>query len=357
MNKRLLLRNIANETTPEERRFVMEWLEKSPLNRQYYAKLNNLVACEDLNAFDGRDLSKSEKYLSLKAIEKKFSQKEKYLSLRKSLKYAAAVILFLSVSANIYHMVKNSSDGRAEEEMLSLNDGFFGSGEVVYTYYTEKGVKGKVMLPDSSIVWLNSASKIEYPLSFGMNSRKAIFSGEGFFEVKKNPDMPMEVRTNKGMTVTVLGTKFYLRSYMDEPREEATLVSGAINISKFVKQNNGLHKLYETIQLKPSESVVFNDNVSEDKIVPADTLKDLAWKRGELIFDNTPLSDVFRSLERWHGTDIIVRDSSVLHHSFTASFSSESMVQIMELIKFTTSADYRIIANRVYVTKKATGKI
>ena len=81
------------------------------------------------------------------------------------------------------------------------------------------------------------------------------------------------------MMVTVLGTKFHLRSYSDENYESAMLLSGAINISKQVKKN-GLQKVYETVALKPSESVVFNDILKEEEIVPADTVKNPRMETG-----------------------------------------------------------------------------
>ena len=353
MNKKLLLKNISNRTTPEEKMAVMEWLEKSPLNKEYYSKLNNLVASEDISPYDNRELSERDRRAAFKAIKRASRGEADKRNTAIFLRYAAATLLLLSVLLNFHYIFSGGSKDEGREAVIGeIPQTLFKPGEVTYTCYTENGVKGRVILPDSSVIWLNSGSRIEYPVSFGKDGRRKIaFSGEGYFEVVKNPDLPMEVKTQKGMMVTVLGTKFHLRSYSDENYESAMLLSGAINISKQVKKN-GLQKVYETVALKPSESVVFNDILKEEEIVPADTVKNLAWKRGELLFTETPLDEVFRSLERWHGTDIVVRDSSILHHTFTGSFTSESLVQIMEFIKFTTYADYEIIANKVYVTRK-----
>jgi len=56
-----------------------------------------------------------------------------------------------------------------------------------------------------------------------------------------------------------------------------------------------------------------------------------------------------KMLERWHGAKIIVSDNSVLRHKFTGSFNAESLVQVLELIKFTSPVDYNIVDNIAYL--------
>ena len=104
--------------------------------------------------------------------------------------------------------------------------------------------------------------------------------------------------------------------------------------------------------MKPLESVNFTGTNRAVLISNSDTTKKVAWRHGELLFDKTPMPDVIKKLERWHGVDIVVKDSVILKHSFTAKFSTESVVQIMELLEFTTPVDFKIENNKVFLSAR-----
>ncbi len=351
MNKKLLIKDISGKTTPEEKKMVAEWIDANVLNKQYYIDLMNVVAMGDFctNANKG-SISEDEKRRAFDTVRAKIGGEEGRKSksiMPQILKYAAILVVVVSSGLNLYQYLSN----KKVKESVVTAENIFNEAEVTYTCYTDKGVKGKIVLPDSSVVWLNSDSKIIYPHHFSSDARKLVFSGEGYFDVSKHPDWPMDIVTPKGMKVEVLGTKFHLRSYDDDDHEQATLFTGKINVTKTIHKD-GTADEYRIVELKPNESVIFSDAIKSDIVSTADTVKSVAWRRGELIFDKTPMSEVFKMLERWHGMDIVVKDSTILNHTFTAAFSSESMVQIMELIKFTTYVDYKIVGNKVIVTKR-----
>ena len=88
-----------------------------------------------------------------------------------------------------------------------------------------KGSKGSVTLPDGSVAWLNTNSKLTYPEKFSDKYRKVKLEGEGYFKVKKNEQAPFFVETNQ-MTVNVLGTSFDVKDYSDKMNSETTLITG-----------------------------------------------------------------------------------------------------------------------------------
>lgn len=54
------------------------------------------------------------------------------------------------------------------------------------TYYkasTPYGSISEIILPDSSKVWLDAGSTLEYPSQFINNTRRVCMSGEAYFEV------------------------------------------------------------------------------------------------------------------------------------------------------------------------------
>ena len=67
-----------------------------------------------------------------------------------------------------------------------------------------------------------------------------------------------------------------------------------------------------------------------------------AWTEGRLVFDDTPLPEVIKMLERWHGVSFVVNDNNILSKTITGTFKTESIYQIMHIIKLCASVDYEI---------------
>ncbi len=346
MNKNLLIKYIKGEASQLEREQVIAWIDKSKENENYYLELFNTIVAEDVTSeHTSVALSDEELRESYSAIQKRTAKDifTNYGGAKKMnwlvwFSACAAILLFASVSLNIvqYFTDNNLSGMLAENQEVAI-------ANHNQTYYTEHGVKGKIMLPDSSVVWLNSGSSITYPQYFAQDVRRVEFSGEGYFEVVRNEKCPMEVITPKGMKVTVLGTKFHICSYNDDSEEQATLFSGKINVSRIANNK----EVFKVRELKPQESLKFSDVGKAFITVKADTTKKIAWKRGELIFERTPMPEVIKKLERWHGVNITVKDDEILKYHFTAEFGSASMVQILELLRFTSPIDFTVNNNEV----------
>ena len=185
-----------------------------------------------------------------------------------------------------------------------------------------------VTLPDGSIVWLNSDSELKCPAQFSGDSREINFSGEGYFDVVKNPEKPMIVKLENGIQVIVKGTKFNLTSYKNDDNVSALLLSGNITVLRTK------HSKQEEIKVKPNERI-WIEKKERQKVnltVPAETLPILGWKDGWLIFDETPIAEVLKKLERWHGMTFEVKDPEILDQKFTARFHEESISQILEIM-------------------------
>lgn len=365
MNKILLIRHIKGTATAQEREPVVSWIDQSVDNKMYYIKLMNLVISENVSRQhpDGESVAqgmKSDAYREIMSrIEtaneqnvdagKKTDHDKESLQIKSTTKRlngwkwascTAVVLLCVSMAVNWSQLGENRRIV-AIHKIPAVSD-------MMSTYYTDNGVKGKVVLPDSSIVWLNSGSKITYPKEFESDKRRISFEGEGYFEVVKNPEWPMEVVTPKGMKVEVLGTTFHLKSYNNDMDEQTTLFSGRVDISK----SAGSKTIIDVQTLRPRESIKFTEQGGVIRTSKVDTAKTIAWQRGELLFEDTPMPEVIKILERWHGVDIIVQDPTILSCRFTASFASESIVQIMELLHFTSLLDYVVDGNKVYIKSR-----
>lgn len=168
--------------------------------------------------------------------------------------------------------------------------------EMLYnTMSTPKGRQFQVTLPDGTGVWLNAASSIRYPTAFTGAERKVEITGEVYFEVKKNI-RPFIVSADNRAEIAVLGTNFNVNSYSNESGVKATLLEGAVQVSK------GIH----SVIIKPGEQADVQQSIRVSKGV--DLEKVMAWKAGLFNFENVSLGEAMRQLERWYDIEVIYQN-------------------------------------------------
>lgn len=152
------------------------------------------------------------------------------------------------------------------------------------TMSTPRGGQYKLTLADGTKVWLNAESSITYPTVFINNERKIEMTGEAYFEVQKNAEMPFKVKLRDQSEILVTGTHFNVNAYADEPQMTTTLLEGSVVINNTV--------------LKPGEAY------SNGKISNADTEAAVAWKNGVFIFRKADIRNVMRQLSRWYDVEV-----------------------------------------------------
>lgn len=346
MTKKLLIKYIKGVAGEGEKREVLEWIERSPDNLKYFMELKNLWVYNNMpQSFATLSEMKEASKITGSRLGRLYNPVFKKRNRRYVLLAAASVVLLLTV--NIWQFLENR-ELKVELAIPRVTLAEVPS-EQKHTLYTNNGVKGYVELPDGSKVWLNSASRLTYPDRFNGATREVLVAGEAFFEVVKDSLKPMIVNTNRDFMIEVLGTKFNIRSYDNDYEAQTTLISGSINLIR--EKNRGERELIA--HLSPKESFVIRDKNAPVLIKQIDTTKQIAWKNGQLIFEATPIPEVLKKLERWHGTKFIIVDPDILNAKLTANFRSESIVQIMEMIKFCTSIDYSVTENIVTLHKKS----
>lgn len=345
MRKGLLLKYISGEATDTEREQVLDWVDKSPDNKEYFIILKNTWVSQNIpdSKASLSELGNLRRSINRTGDNPLVSaaklSKEKIFRIIACLSTAvAAVAIGILVTkpsvASIEQIYKN------ELIAISMNDY---PEEFKRIIYTEKGVKSLIVLPDSSKVWLNSDTRIVFPEKFIGATREVELEGEAYFSVVSDPLKPMIVSTKKGFKVKVMGTEFNLRSYNNEDKAVASLYSGKIDLLYKDSEETEIVK-----RIQPNEQVVIAQNVV--KIAQPKAIADnSAWKEGRLIFDSAKMDAVIKELERWHGIQIIVEDPKILSYTISATFNSESIIQIMDMIKYCILADYRFESNKVYI--------
>ena len=168
------------------------------------------------------------------------------------------------------------------------------SKEIVYnTISTPNGGQYQLELPDGSLVWLNATSSIHFPTSFVGKERRIEITGEAYFEIAKNRDMPFVVSVN-GAEVQVLGTHFNVNAYNDEDNVKTTLLEGSVKIVQGA--NIDMLKPGQQSQLATDGEIKVVSNVDVDGVV--------AWKNGMFDFENAGIETVMRQLSRWYDVEI-----------------------------------------------------
>lgn len=204
------------------------------------------------------------------------------------------------------------------------------------TFWVNDGVKGTIVLPDSTEVMLNSGSRLTLAEGFSPASREVTLSGEAYFRVRADKSSPFYIRTDKGVSVKVTGTEFNLCCYPMQKDLRLSLVKGSVDL---VSGNKLLCSMTEGRQVSVADGKVMNEKAAD--------VVSTAWTSGNLMFEDTPMTEVLQRLERWYGVEITVTDQRVYASSFTGDFNSESIQQVLELLRITSNIDYQYIDNKV----------
>ncbi|WP_164109954.1 MULTISPECIES: FecR family protein [Sphingobacterium] len=197
------------------------------------------------------------------------------LALNQSLRVGENIITKDAEGKVRYH---NAADGKERIQFNSLR--------------VPKAATYQLTLVDGTRVTLNSDSKLTYPSSFGTGDRIVQLEGEGYFEVTKTSNKSHFIVEARDQKIQVLGTKFNVKSYPQEDKEQTTLAEGSVQV--FLDAN--------TTILKPNQQASSIAQRLETKTVNIDDV--LSWTRGQFNFDGTNTAEVLQEIARWYDIDI-----------------------------------------------------
>jgi transmembrane sensor len=211
---------------------------------------------------------------------------------------------------------------------------------------TPKGGQYFLELPDGSKVWLNAASSIRYPTAFNSKERLVELTGEAWFDIKKNQNIPFRVHftspskdggDREGL-IEVMGTQFNVNAYHDESAIRTTLLEGKI---KLISDK-------QTAIMKPGQQAqIKNTSLGNGRIRlidDVDTEEAIAWKNGLFYFDNVDIQAIMRQLARWYKVQVVFK-GRIPARRFAGQVSRNSnlsqVLRILELSKihFTVEGD------------------
>jgi transmembrane sensor len=205
------------------------------------------------------------------------------------------------------------------------------------------GKRSDITLADGTRIWLNAGSQLSYPVTFTGNSREVYLAGEAFFDVKTDASKPFHVITGD-MKIRVTGTKFNVTSYASDQTTQAVLVAGKIDAVRN-------KRFARSVVLQPGERIVYHkqdDNMEKDRV---DVELYASWVNGYLIFDNEPVDNIFRKLERYYNKNILTEKLSG-QPKFTGKLDlADDLGKVLKNIGFSASFSVEF-ENDVYLIRQ-----
>ncbi|QIA09151.1 FecR family protein [Draconibacterium halophilum] len=328
-------------------------------------------------------------WLTIREFNKTLKKESKSIQLKLIARYAASVLIIISLSSILYLSFFNQGDeyifseanikGNTENTMLTLANGqkievkkeqsnitvLKNEGvvidETLHDYESVAsssnkelplnelvipfGKKAELVLSDGTKVWLNAGTRFAFPQEFIGKKRKVFLDGEGYFEVAKNAKKPFIV-SSRNMNVEVLGTKFNMSSYSSDDLCETVLLEGSVNVwndNKFLK---------DKVQMMPNQKATFNTLEKEIKVVAEpDAQNYIAWVEGLYKFKNENLEQVLTKIGRYYNMSFFY-DSDKIKSALPISGKldlQDSFEEVMLTLSKVAQIEYKIEGQNVII--------
>ncbi len=245
------------------------------------------------------------------------------------MKVAAAVALLV---ASVWGVYNANVSSRKVEQVAIIEKA------------TEAGRKSTFTLSDSTVVKLNSNSRLEFPSEFDANKREVKLYGEAFFEVTKNPHKPFIVRTGDVET-KVLGTSFNVSAYQNKNEILVAVVSGKVQVTGKSKSPSDTRK----IVLNPNEIVTYNKTektLDKERFV----LEEITgWKDGVFVLKDADTKAIEEKLESWYGVNVTFENQSLKEVDISANYYNEPLENVLKSLSYTLRFEYRVTGQDIRI--------
>ncbi|SDL39027.1 FecR family protein [Kriegella aquimaris] len=213
--------------------------------------------------------------------------------------------------------------------------------EQFYNYLTiPRGGQFFVKLSDGTEVWLNSETKLKYPVKFkeGVTRSVELEYGEAYFKVShstKHNGAGFHVLT-KSQEIQVMGTEFNIKAYENDKVMATTLVVGEIIIKKGAISETLIPNQRASINLENDEFFVEEIDVSQE----------ISWVNGLFSFNEKPLEEIMATLSRWYDAEVVFENSKHKKFVFTGILQrAEAVEDIIRLIEATSEGQLHFEIN------------
>ena len=189
----------------------------------------------------------------------------------------------------------------------------------------------RVILEDGTQVWLNAGSRLE-KINFDGRQRQVQLTGEAYFEVAKDAKRPFSIQTPQ-QTVTVLGTKFNLKSYSGQ-KEVLSLIEGSVHT---------VDKHAQSIVLTAGESIEIQDGQLNKQDLRENNL---AWKDQIFAFEEENLSEILDKVSKWYNVPVDAIPDSGRRYSGKIHTQAE-LQEVLSMLSLVSQKKIILDKNRI----------
>lgn len=346
--KRAIVNYLSGELSTSDSAILNQWLEKDKHNKLLFDQFSDIWQVSSHNKLSKEiDANKAWAEVQKQLIFQ--DKKTRNIRMYEIIRIAAVFVIALFLGGLGYYFIDQNKEMISEPQYVE--------------YVSPLGSRSFVQLADGSKIWLNAGSTLKYKNTYGVNNRELQLSGEAFFEVAKNKEIPFIVKTSE-IDVIALGTKFNVKAYCEEKTIETTLIEGS------VKLESSTVKLADNLFLKPNEKAVFtkknqpvefvaqqhqtkeDESIAKPKLEIIESVEPepiISWKDQRWVINNEKLGQLAVKLERRFDVNFIFDNDLLKEYSFRGTLEDETLEQIMEAIKFSSPIKYVIDKKTVYV--------
>ncbi|WP_018338980.1 FecR family protein [Butyricimonas synergistica] len=383
---RLIQRSLLGELTERERQELEAWLKDSrehgvlfnKVKRDMRVSVESPVFCSLNDEFA---------WLKFKTITRK---RKRQVVIWQMLKYVAVIAVPLIISVfwylgqrdNVVKLASRSSEtivpgeskavlvaadgkihelnGKQEQQVIEVGEGVLvkhGGSNLVYdsvvaaehenilemnTLRIPRGGEFQLTLSDGTVIYLNSATKLKYPVAFNGKERKVYLSGEAYFEVAKDVERPFYVVTDE-LEIRVYGTEFNVDT-RGKGGVRTVLVNGKIG----ARDRRGKYE----VLMKQGELATLDRKTGEIVLREVDVRRYIAWKDGFFAFEEESLEEIMNTLSLWYNVDVFFQSESVKGLVFTGYMRRYSdVMDILDAITDVVDVHFDVNGRTIIVSK------
>jgi ferric-dicitrate binding protein FerR (iron transport regulator) len=334
-------REFIEGTNPESTEKWNEWIAVHPERKEAFETAVNVLKTLMNTRKSEIIIDKNESLSKLmKLINEEKPESGRTISFVNSTWFKIAAVSLLVIGLSSLWNVLRTHDIKVRE--LAYNEIIVPLGE-----------KAQIILSDGSHVWINSASKLRYPVMFGETSRDVTLEGEAFFDVVKKHGQTFVVNT-RDVKVNVLGTAFNVKCYPGDEKTQTIVVRGEVKVED-------IHGDQKAIIIKPNEMATLQNRITPDQITSrlnsitvrkVDPEGLVSWKDQMLVFNGESFDDLAIKMERWFNVRIKIDDIELKTERYSGKFvHNETVYQVLEAIKITTPIVYKVEKDTIIISK------
>lgn len=266
--------------------------------------------------------------------------------------FAASIAFIMLLGWAVYSVMIR----REEKPQLGQQDSIIADSHALVDKINTTGQTMRLTLSDGSAISLAPDGRIRFPERFEGNRREVFLEGEAFFDIAKDPEHPFLVYAN-GLVTKVLGTSFRIKAYGDSREVTVEVKTGKVAV--FSESDPDLKEKVENKQIQgvvltPNQKIIYAGK--EVKMVKTLVEKpEMVVAKAEIpqfAFEDTPASEVFDTIARAYGIDILYDEALLKDCPLTAQLDNQTLHEKLSIICKAVESSYQIVDGQVVIHSK-----